>query len=82
VIAAVSPANGSYSETVNTLRYAQRAKHIINKPRMSAHPDDSSKTIQELRAEVAKLKTALAKIQMVSSLHARSPKITLFYDTA
>lgn len=31
-IACVSPARSNLSETLNTLRYAARAKHIRNKP--------------------------------------------------
>ena len=29
---AVSPAESSYGETLSTLRYASRAKNIVNKP--------------------------------------------------
>ena len=32
MIAAISPADCNYSETLSTLRYANRAKNIINKP--------------------------------------------------
>jgi len=35
---------------------------------MNTSAEDSSKTIQELRAEVAQLKSALAKLQMVRAL--------------
>jgi hypothetical protein len=31
-VACVSPARSNLSETLNTLRYAARAKHIRNKP--------------------------------------------------
>ena len=31
-ISAISPADVNYSETLSTLRYANRAKNIINKP--------------------------------------------------
>ena len=31
-IAAISPAESSYGETLSTLRYASRAKKIINRP--------------------------------------------------
>ncbi|XP_059474859.1 protein Shroom-like isoform X2 [Neocloeon triangulifer] len=72
MIATVSPSSGSYSETVNTLRYAQRAKHIINKPKMNAiNNDETNKTIHELREEVAKLRDALAKIQMNGTVHSK-----------
>lgn len=32
---AITPANLYYSETISTLRYAQRAKSIINKPKIN-----------------------------------------------
>jgi hypothetical protein len=32
MICAVSPANDNYDETLSTLRYAERAKKIKNKP--------------------------------------------------
>ena len=31
-LAAISPADVNYAETLSTLRYANRAKNIINKP--------------------------------------------------
>ena len=34
-IAAVSPCQYSYAETLSTLRYASRAKNIINKPKIN-----------------------------------------------
>ena len=35
MIAAVSPANYNYDETLSTLRYASRAKFIQNKPKIN-----------------------------------------------
>jgi kinesin family protein 3/17 len=35
MIAAISPADYNYEETLTTLRYAQRAKMIKNKPRIN-----------------------------------------------
>ena len=32
MICAVSPANDNYDESISTLRYAERAKKIKNKP--------------------------------------------------
>ena len=32
VVSAISPAESSYGETLSTLRYASRAKKIINRP--------------------------------------------------
>ena len=38
MIAAVSPADWSHEETLSTLRYAQRTRHIRNQPRVNEDP--------------------------------------------
>ncbi|XP_051946599.1 uncharacterized protein kif16bb isoform X1 [Xyrauchen texanus] len=58
MIATISPADVNYSETLNTLRYASRAKNIINKP--TVNEDSNVKIIRELRAEIAHLKALLS----------------------
>jgi hypothetical protein len=67
---AVSPSSGCYSETVNTLRYAQRAKRIVNQPVVnSGMPEETAaRTIRELQAEVSRLRTVLAALQGVSEI--------------
>ncbi|XP_006088033.1 LOW QUALITY PROTEIN: kinesin-like protein KIF16B [Myotis lucifugus] len=55
MIATISPADVNYGETLSTLRYANRAKNIINKP--TINEDANVKLIRELRAEIARLKT-------------------------
>ncbi|XP_054726515.1 kinesin-like protein Klp98A [Anastrepha obliqua] len=57
MIAALSPADCNYSETLSTLRYANRAKNIINKP--TINEDSNVKLIRELREEITKLKSML-----------------------
>ena len=57
MIAALSPADCNYSETLSTLRYANRAKNIINKPTINEDPN--VKLIRELRDEINKLKSML-----------------------
>ena len=52
MLAAISPADVNYGETLSTLRYANRAKNIINKP--VVHEDENVKVIRQLRAEVEK----------------------------
>ncbi|XP_050590480.1 kinesin-like protein Klp98A isoform X2 [Bombus affinis] len=54
MIATISPADCNYGETLSTLRYANRAKNIINKP--TINEDANVKLIRELRAEIEKLK--------------------------
>lgn len=58
MIAAISPADCNYSETLSTLRYANRAKNIINKP--TINEDSNVKLIRELRDEINKLKSMLS----------------------
>ena len=57
ILAAISPADVNYVETLSTLRYANRAKNIINKP--TVNEDPNVKLIRELRAEIFKLKQSL-----------------------
>ncbi|KAB0804358.1 hypothetical protein PPYR_01328 [Photinus pyralis] len=61
MIATISPSNASYNETINTLRFGQRAKRILSRPVVIDDPKE--RTIRELRAEILKLKEILAKIQ-------------------
>ncbi|CAN7945420.1 unnamed protein product, partial [Ixodes pacificus] len=55
MIATISPAECNYGETLSTLRYANRAKNIINKP--TINEDANVKLIKELREEIARLKS-------------------------
>jgi len=41
MIAAISPADFNFEETLTTLRYASRAKNIKNKPRVNQDPKDA-----------------------------------------
>ena len=41
MIAAISPADYNFEETLTTLRYASRAKNIKNKPRVNMDPKDA-----------------------------------------
>ncbi|XP_043272299.1 kinesin-like protein KIF16B isoform X2 [Venturia canescens] len=59
MIAAISPADCNYGETLSTLRYANRAKNIINKPTINEDPN--VKLIRELREEILKLKSLIGK---------------------
>ena len=58
MIAAVSPADINYDETLSTLRYADRAKQIKNKAVVNEDPNE--KLIRGLRDEIEALKKALA----------------------
>ncbi|XP_054717642.1 kinesin-like protein KIF21A, partial [Uloborus diversus] len=57
MIACVSPSDRDFMETLNTLKYANRAKNIRNK--ISINQDKSSQTISLLRREVQQLQLEL-----------------------
>lgn len=58
MIAALSPADINYEETLSTLRYADRAKRIVCKAVINEDPN--AKLIRELKAEVARLQQILS----------------------
>mmetsp|Transcript_8548 Transcript_8548/g.28114 ORF Transcript_8548/g.28114 Transcript_8548/m.28114 type:complete len:758 (-) Transcript_8548:144-2417(-) len=51
------PAGYNYDETVSTLRYANRAKNIKNKPKINEDPKDAM--LREFTDEIARLKAQL-----------------------
>jgi len=57
MICSISPAGLYYEETLSTLRYADRAKQIVNKAVVNESVQD--KIIRELREENEKLKKVL-----------------------
>ncbi|XP_053384514.1 kinesin-like protein KIF18A isoform X2 [Mercenaria mercenaria] len=64
MIAAVSPSSMSYEDTYNTLRYADRAKHIKatlkkNVISVDVHMAKYGKIVEELRKEIVELKGKL-----------------------
>ncbi|KAI3353595.1 hypothetical protein L3Q82_020118, partial [Scortum barcoo] len=66
MIATISPADVNYGETLSTLRYANRAKNIINKP--TINEDGNVRLIRELRAEIARLKALLVQGNQIALL--------------
>ncbi|XP_015767513.1 PREDICTED: kinesin-like protein KIF16B [Acropora digitifera] len=58
MIATISPADVNYAETLSTLRYANRAKNIINKP--TVNEDANVKLIRQLRAQIDALKNMIS----------------------
>jgi hypothetical protein len=67
-VAAISPADCNYGETLSTLRYANRAKNIINKPTINEDPN--VKLIRDLRDEIIKLRALLGANEYVSNEYA------------
>ena len=60
MIAAISPADYNYEETLSTLRYASRAKAIKNKPKVNEDPKDA--LLKQYEDEIRKLKEMLEKM--------------------
>ena len=52
-VANIGPASYNYDETLTTLRYANRAKNIQNKPKINEDPKDA--LLREFQEEIAKL---------------------------
>ncbi|GJD05818.1 Kinesin-like protein KIF21A [Galdieria sulphuraria] len=59
MIACISPSDDSFQETLNTLKYAHRARNIENRPVINHDP--AFKEIAELRKQVQELKQKLAE---------------------
>ncbi|XP_020290854.1 kinesin-like protein KIF13A isoform X1 [Pseudomyrmex gracilis] len=57
MVATISPAADNYEETLSTLRYADRAKRIVN--HAIVNEDPNARIIRELRQEVETLKEML-----------------------
>jgi len=57
MLAALSPAADNYEETLSTLRYANRAKNIKNKPTINEDPKDAM--LRQLQEEIEALKAQL-----------------------
>lgn len=59
MIACVSPSDRDFMETLNTLKYANRARNIKNK--IFINQDKSSKTIAQLKQQIAQLQLELVE---------------------
>uniref|UniRef100_A0A2C9K1D9 Kinesin-like protein n=1 Tax=Biomphalaria glabrata TaxID=6526 RepID=A0A2C9K1D9_BIOGL len=58
MVACLSPADNNYEETLSTLRYANRAKNIKNKPKINEDPKDA--LLRQYQEEIEKLKAMLS----------------------
>ncbi|XP_047466194.1 kinesin-like protein KIF3B [Mugil cephalus] len=64
MIATVGPSHKNFDETLATLRYANRAKNIKNKPRINEDPKDA--LLREFQEEIARLKAQLEERGMLA----------------
>ncbi|XP_078351266.1 uncharacterized protein LOC144636002 isoform X2 [Oculina patagonica] len=74
MIATISPADVNYAETLSTLRYANRAKNIINKPTINEDPN--VKLIRDLRAEIDRLKNMISPEMLGEAEMAAAKKLS------
>lgn len=58
MIACLSPADNNYEESLSTLRYANRAKSIQNRPRVNEDPKDA--LLREYQEEIKRLRDLLS----------------------
>ncbi|TRY86731.1 hypothetical protein DNTS_029013 [Danionella cerebrum] len=65
MVATVSPAADNYEETLSTLRYADRAKNIVNHAVINEDPN--ARIIRELREEVEKLRCQLTEAESMKA---------------
>ncbi|XP_075883883.1 kinesin-like protein KIF13A isoform X3 [Nelusetta ayraudi] len=65
MIATVSPSADNYEETLSTLRYADRAKRIVN--HAVVNEDPNARIIRELREEVEKLRVQLSQAESMKA---------------
>jgi hypothetical protein len=71
MLACVSPATSSYAETLNTLKYAQRASLIKNKPVVNCN-EVRSNEIEVMKTEIAALKEELHRTRTIAPSSAPS----------
>ena len=60
MVANMGPADYNYDETMSTLRYANRAKSIKNKPRINEDPKDAM--LREFQDELGRLRSEAANL--------------------
>lgn len=63
MIACIAPSDRDFMETLNTLKYANRARNIKNK--VMVNQDKTSKQIAALRAEILQLQNELMEYKTV-----------------
>ncbi|XP_016344926.1 kinesin-like protein KIF3C [Sinocyclocheilus anshuiensis] len=78
MVATLGPASYNYEETLTTLRYANRAKNIKNKPRVNEDPKDA--LLREFQEEIARLKAQLDKRGMLTKRKRRSRRLRKIGD--
>lgn len=73
MVANIGPASYNYDESLTTLRYANRAKNIKNKPRVNEDPKDA--LLREYQMEIARLKNLLALRLQEREAHSEQQRV-------
>ena len=73
MIAAIGPAEYNFSETMSTLRYAERAKKIENKPKVNMDPKDA--LLVQYQEELAALQAQLSQQGSIGAQVASSDQV-------
>ncbi|CAG8447211.1 4533_t:CDS:10 [Rhizophagus irregularis] len=63
MLACVSPADSNFMETLNTLKYANRARNIKNKVSVNESYDGNSVEINQLRGQISRLKMEIQTLR-------------------
>lgn len=66
MIANIGPAQKNYDESLCTLRYANQAKNIKNKPKINEDPKDTQ--LRKLQSEIEQLKQYLTQAKVNFSI--------------
>lgn len=72
MVANIGPASYNYEESLTTLRYANRAKNIKNKPRINEDPKDA--LLRQYQEEIARLKSLLENAANSGSIISKKRK--------
>ncbi|KAI7861727.1 hypothetical protein BDF14DRAFT_1865224 [Spinellus fusiger] len=69
MLACVSPADSNFMETLNTLKYANRARNIKNRVTINQDFAGSSMEVNQLRAQIARLRLEMASMRQEPSAY-------------
>lgn len=73
MVACLSPADNNYEESLSTLRYANRAKSIQNRPRINEDPKDA--LLRQYQEEIKQLKALVFGQLGTANLNCKIPVV-------
>ncbi|KAI8985351.1 hypothetical protein BDB01DRAFT_787734 [Pilobolus umbonatus] len=81
MLACVSPADSNFMETLNTLKYANRARNIKNRVTINQDFAGSSIEVNQLRAQLARLRMEVASLRSTNSSGGNTSNRSTPYDS-